>query len=172
MTIPKLNYLIIAGAIFIYLSVIFWVLPAKEELLATVFCNVRAKSNITCKQKCLIYPTAISFFLSSFLFTSIPFSLPSPSSCPAHSSSVYGYFPLATHSVWQLCCQRCGESLAFSVLQLKRKMLDIMQALIDCRVIVTLVYGWFHFLVAPSLPLSPYLSPSLPLSLPSPLTLA
>ena len=41
MTSPNLNYLLIIGAILLYLSVIFWMLPAKEEMKASILCNVR-----------------------------------------------------------------------------------------------------------------------------------
>ncbi|CAI8027307.1 Gamma-aminobutyric acid type B receptor subunit 2 [Geodia barretti] len=41
LTSPNLNYLIIVGAVLLYMSVFFWVSPAKEEMEATVLCNFR-----------------------------------------------------------------------------------------------------------------------------------
>jgi gamma-aminobutyric acid type B receptor len=41
LTSPNLNYLIIAGAILLYMSVFFWVSPVEEEMKATIICNFR-----------------------------------------------------------------------------------------------------------------------------------
>ena len=43
LTSPNLNYLIIVGVVLLYMSVFFWVSPAKEEMEATVLCNVRVE---------------------------------------------------------------------------------------------------------------------------------
>ena len=39
----KLNYLIIAGAIIMYVSVILYVTPATSKIIETVICNVRPR---------------------------------------------------------------------------------------------------------------------------------
>lgn len=40
LTSPNLNYLIIAGALLLYASVVFLVTPTLEEETATIYCNV------------------------------------------------------------------------------------------------------------------------------------
>lgn len=40
LTSPNLNYLIIAGALLLYASVVFIVTPTLEEETATIYCNV------------------------------------------------------------------------------------------------------------------------------------
>ena len=40
LTSPNLNYLIVIGALFIYLSVVFLVMPYLEQQLSTVYCNL------------------------------------------------------------------------------------------------------------------------------------
>lgn len=42
LTSPRLNYLIIIGAILMYISIIIYSIPATTQLTATVFCNVSA----------------------------------------------------------------------------------------------------------------------------------
>ena len=40
LTSPNLNYLIIMGAVFIYLSVVFLAMPFLELRLSTIYCNL------------------------------------------------------------------------------------------------------------------------------------
>ena len=40
LTSPNLNYLVIAGAILLYVSIFFWVTPAGNKGIATTLCNV------------------------------------------------------------------------------------------------------------------------------------
>ena len=41
LTSPNLNYLIVVGAVFIYLSVVFRGMPFLEQQLSTVYCNLQ-----------------------------------------------------------------------------------------------------------------------------------
>ena len=41
LTSPNLNYLVIAGAVLLYVSIFFWVTPADNKGIATTLCNVR-----------------------------------------------------------------------------------------------------------------------------------
>ncbi len=41
LTSPNLNYLIVIGAVFIYLSVVFHGMPFLEQQLSTVYCNLQ-----------------------------------------------------------------------------------------------------------------------------------
>lgn len=91
LTSPNLNYLIIAGALLLYASVVFLVTPTLEEETATIYCNVsvvmepllpqaRARvlviSAVDLTHLVLIQPFSINTFsINPFNVTFNPFSM-------------------------------------------------------------------------------------------------
>ena len=120
---PNLNYFIITGAVAMYASVLFYIIPVLSEEAATVTCNVEPSLSLSLalflslsfsfshSLLSLSFSHSLSLSLSLFLFLSLSLSL-----FLSLTRLVQDFSLLATPSVLGQYWLRCGGFTTYSLI--------------------------------------------------------